>query len=149
MALRLSDDQAKALGIAEHIPKRVKRTITDEFGRNKTEARYARRLDDMKHAGAIREHWFERVKFRLANRCWFTPDFLIEYRDGSKAFHEVKGGFIREDGWIKLKVAADAMPFPFYLAQWSGKEWEITVIPSGRAVQAIDGRDRGTSYLNR
>lgn len=126
MALRLNDEQAKALGIAEHIPKRVSRADVDPDGMNKTERRFARYLDDLKFSGDIRGYWFESVKFRLANRCWYTPDFLVQFRDGSFILHEVKGTYVREDSWIKLKVAADSMPFPFFLAQWTDKEWVIS-----------------------
>ena len=129
MALKISDDEAKRLGIDDLIPKRASRaTNLDERGMNKTEAKYARRLDDRIRECAIRRYWFESVKFRLADRCWYTPDFLVEWADGHLSVHETKGAFIREDGWIKLKVAAEHIPLPFFLAQWIGGEWEITRI---------------------
>lgn len=124
MTVRVSDEQARAMGIGHLIPKGVARPR----GPNKTEARYAMRLDRLKDVGAIRGYWLEAVKFRLADKCWFCPDYLIELPDRSKILHEVKGGFVREDAWVKLKVAADLMPFPFFLAQWVGGDWEITRI---------------------
>lgn len=129
MGLKLSNDQAKALGIEGYIPPRVARSsVKNELGQNKTEARFDRRLADIKARGVIHAYWFESVKFRLANRCWYTPDFLVQYPSGSCILYEVKGTFVREDSWVKLKVAAETMPFPFFLAQWKGKEWEITRI---------------------
>ena len=129
MALKLSDEQAKALGIEAHIPPKVTRASNlNELGQNKLEARYDDRLAFSKREGLIREYWFEVVKFRLGDRCWYTPDFLIELPDRSKIVHECKGTFIREDSWIKLKVAAEHAPFPFYLAQWTGRGWEVTRI---------------------
>lgn len=129
MTVRISDEQAKALGIDHLIPKRVARDAgKNAKGQNKTEARYDERLAHSKRVGWIRDYWFESIKFRLGDRCWYTPDFMIEMLDRSKIIHEVKGTHIREDSWVKLKVAAEHAPFLFYLAQWTGKGWEITWI---------------------
>lgn len=66
-------------------------------------------------------------KLRLADRTWYLPDFLVIKADGSIEFHEVKGGFIREDGW--LKVAVEQYPhFKWVLAQLKNKEWTIKTL---------------------
>lgn len=129
--VRLTDDEARALSLGHLIPKRgaaraaARAAGKDERGMNKTEAKFARYLDDCKFSGDIRGYWFEAVKFRLADRTWYTPDFLVQFGDGSFYLVETKGTYVREDAWIKLKVAAEVMPFPFYLAMWTGKAWEI------------------------
>jgi hypothetical protein len=129
MALRISDEQAKALGIERHIPKRAKRATTkNDKGQNKTEARYDDRLEFSRREGLIRGYWFETIKIRIGDHCWYTPDFLIELPDRSKVIHEVKSTYIREDSWIKLKAAAEHSPFPYFLARWTGRGWEITRI---------------------
>lgn len=84
---------------------------------NKTEAAYAEHLT---RAGL--EWKFEAMKLRLADRTWYCPDFLVIDRD--LAFHEVKGGFIREDAWIKFKVAREQFPmFRFVAMQNVNKVW--------------------------
>lgn len=57
-----------------------------------------------------------------------TPDFLVINSIGEVEMHECKGGFIREDAAIKLKVAASTFPFRFKLAQKKGKNWTITEV---------------------
>jgi|GEM_PF-3788975 len=66
------------------------------------------------------------VTLRLANKVRYTPDFSA-VSDGRYVFWEVKGAFVREDAWIKLKTAASLYPeFTFILAQkkrgWTEKE---------------------------
>src|SRR6202012_3886890 len=77
-------------------------------GQNKTEAMYdSRKLAIGKANGLIKDYAFETMKFRLAKRTWFTPDFPVLLLDYTLALVEVKGGYIREDAMIKLKVAAE------------------------------------------
>ena len=83
-------------------------------GMNKWEAAYARVLDSNLRAGVIRAWWFEAVKFRLANRCWYCPDFLVQWADGRFELHEVKG-FWRDDAKVKVKVMAELFPFPLVI----------------------------------
>jgi hypothetical protein len=126
---RMNEEEAKSLGYGHLIPPKAKRASNlNEKGQNGTEARFDRRLADMKYHGTIRDYWFESVKFRLANRCWYCPDFMVEHLDRSKGFYEVKGTWVREDGWIKLKMAAEVMPFSFWLAVWDGKAWVFSPI---------------------
>jgi serine phosphatase RsbU (regulator of sigma subunit) len=129
MALRISDDQAKVLGIAEHIPPKVRRaTNLDEKGQNKLEAKYDRYLADLKHAGLIRDYYFEAVKFRLAARTFYTPDFVVVTLDGATEVRETKG-FFREDARVKIKVAAEKYPhIRWVVVRWVGGEWEYETI---------------------
>lgn len=75
---------------------------------NKTEERYAALLAARQDI----ERWrYEGLKLRLAPNTHYTPDFYVLLRDGTVELHEVKGGFIHDDGsTIKLKVAASAYP---------------------------------------
>lgn len=74
---------------------------------NKTEARYAAYLDEKVRVGEYLFYRFEAVKFRLADRTFYTPDFYVMRPDGEIEIHEIKGGFITEDALIKFKIAAE------------------------------------------
>ncbi len=94
-------------------------------GMNKTEEAYARRLNAQMLSGEIISWRYEPISFRLAYRCQYLPDFLVVTRDELQ-IHEVKGGFVREDAWIKWKMAAEQNPeFRFYLCMYSGGRWKI------------------------
>jgi len=91
---------------------------------NKWEALYADRLRIRVAAGEVLLYWFEAVKFRLAEGCWYCPDFLVLLASGQWEVHEVKG-FWREDAKVKVKVMAESFPFPLIIvskgtgmAQW-------------------------------
>ncbi len=138
----LSYEQAEVLGLAhEHpdhpsrkgaAPAAVKARVptVNELGQNKTEAAWDRKLADLKTAGHIRDYGFETMKFRLAHRTWFTPDFPIVLPDWTLIVTEVKGAYIRPDGMLKLKVAAEQLPFPFFLCVYAERKWTITRLPS-------------------
>jgi hypothetical protein len=92
---------------------------------NKTEALYVRRLDSRKLAGEILAWRFEALTFRLAYRCHYTPDFLV-VTPTEIQIHEIKGGYVREDGLIKWKMAAEAHPeFRFFLCKYVQGHWRI------------------------
>ena len=96
---------------------------------SKLEARYAQQLDWRQAAGELTRWWYEALKLRLAARCWYTPDFLVLYPDGRLELHETKG-FLRDDAWVKLKVAAEMYPrFRFRLVQQYHGQWRWTGIP--------------------
>ncbi len=90
---------------------------------NKTEQEYTDVfLVPGKLAGTIINYWYEQATFKLADDCRYTPDFMILNADLSIHFAETKGGFIREDSTIKLKMAAQMFPFKFVLAQKRAKK---------------------------
>jgi hypothetical protein len=89
---------------------------------NKTEAEYAGMLEARKSSGEILWWAYEAVTLKLADNTRYTPDFLVMLADGALEVHETKGGFIREDGWLKLKVAAGMFPFRFFLCQKQAKK---------------------------
>lgn len=99
------------------------------FGKmNRTEARYAAYLNDRKIAGEVQEWHFEPIKLRLADKTFFTPDFMVLTREHILELHEVKG-FMEDDAAVKLKVAAEAFPcFRFLLCVPSRAGWQIKEI---------------------
>ena len=56
---------------------------------NQTEARYAGYLDGMKHTGEVVAWAYEAVKLRLADKTFYTPDFVVIRTDGGIELHEV------------------------------------------------------------
>ncbi len=72
---------------------------------------------------------YEAITFKLADDTRYTPDFAVMLPNGEFEIHETKGGFIREDGWQKLKIAAGMFPFRFFLCQKLAKKdgggWKI------------------------
>lgn len=130
MALRISDEQAKALGIEAHIPPKVARASNlNELGQNKLEAKFDRKLADEKHAGIIADYWFEEVKFRLAARTFYTPDFVVALPDWTTRVYEIKGSFFRDDARVKIKVAAEKYPhIRWVVARFIGGEWVYETI---------------------
>lgn len=92
---------------------------------NKTERRYSLRLDAFRMGKEILWWAFESIKFRLADRTWYTPDFVIIRRDKSMEFHEVKGGFIYDDSKVKFKTCREiySQLGTWRMMQWKGGEW--------------------------
>ena len=91
---------------------------------NKTEERYAQRLEGLRLAGDIHSWRFEAFTLKLAEkRCRYTPDFAVYLPNGSIQFHEVKG-FWRDDARVKLKVAATQFQeFQFVAVQLKKGDW--------------------------
>lgn len=88
--------------------------LPDRFaGMNRTEKRRAIELEALKRSGQIADWWYERLTLKLADDTRYTPDFLILHTDGTLELDETKGGFIREDAHVKIKVAASLYPFRF------------------------------------
>lgn len=91
---------------------------------NGLEAEYEARLKILRAAGEIADFWFEEFKLRLADRTWYTPDFLVQYADGTLEFVEVKGHW-RDDARVKWKTAAEKYPlFKWTAAQKKRGSWE-------------------------
>lgn len=93
-------------------------------GMNQTESKYAERLEILKIAGHIALWAFEKVKIRLADNTFYTPDFFVVANDGTIEFHEVKG-YWEDDARVKIKVAAEIFPAKFIAVQWKKKEWVV------------------------
>jgi hypothetical protein len=95
---------------------------------NKLEARYeVEVLKPMLMAGEIADYLFEAVKLRLADRTFYTPDFVVITPEQIE-FHEVKG-FWEDDARVKIKVAAAQFWWARFVAiQWVKKQWKEEVI---------------------
>lgn len=79
---------------------------------------------------------YESITLRLADRTTYTPDWYVIRSDGVVEFHEVKGGLTREDAWVKLKVAADQYPHPFYKCHRGKRSEPWTITPIGARSKA-------------
>ena len=79
---------------------------------NKTEARYSAHLEMLRTANEIAWYKYEAIKFRLADKTFYTPDFVVMLPDGVIEIHEVKG-YWEDDARVKIKVAAETFPFQF------------------------------------
>lgn len=95
---------------------------------NKTEAQYELQLRSRLQEGDILWYKFEGIKFRLADNCFYNPDFAVMRKDGTMEIHEVKG-FWRDDAKVKIKVASELYPFRFIAihkkAKKNGGGWGV------------------------
>lgn len=90
---------------------------------NKTETKYAECLETQRRAGKILFWRYESVKFRLADRTWYIPDFYIMRPDGTLEIHETKG-WMEDDANVKIKTVAEQFPeFLFVLVKWDEGDW--------------------------
>ena len=98
-------------------------------GMNKTEAEYAEHLKLRQISGEIQSYTYEPIKFRLADRTWYTPDFIVLDAEGYIEAHEVKG-YWEDDARVKIKVFAEQFPWFKIIAvkkraKKRGGGWEI------------------------
>lgn len=89
-------------------------------GMNNTEGAYAHILELRRRAGDIADWKFEAVKLRLANKTFYTPDFMVMGNEGYIDLVEVKG-FWRDDARVKIKVAARLYPIFRFVAVYKRK----------------------------
>jgi hypothetical protein len=91
---------------------------------NGLETRYSSEVLNMRKLGGELVDWkFEALKFRLAKRTFYTPDFLLVFHDRFE-IHEAKG-FWEEDARVKIKVAQQMFPwFAFVAVQHIKNEWK-------------------------
>lgn len=90
--------------------------------KSKTEAEYHNMLEIRKKAGEILWHRHEGVTLDLGD-VRYTPDFLVLKTDGTLEVWEIKGGYVRPDSLVKLKIAASMFPFRFFMAQKTKEGW--------------------------
>ena len=70
---------------------------------NKTESEYSMILETKLRTGTILDWRFEPMKFRLAEKTTYSPDFFVVLPNCFE-IHATKGPYIREDSWVKLKT---------------------------------------------
>lgn len=95
---------------------------------NKTETRYAQLLDAKKHDGEILDWKFHVFRLRLADNTFYEPDFLVLGAGGQIEIHETKGSYTTDKGQLKVKLAAEVLPwFRVFKCSWLAKEkrWNI------------------------
>lgn len=91
---------------------------------NNLESAYAEILEAQKRCGIIIDYKFEALKFRLADKTYYTPDFLVITSLGIE-IHETKG-FMRDDANVKIKVAAETFWWAkFVLVTREKKQWKF------------------------
>ncbi len=79
---------------------------------NQTERLYADLLEARKQVGEILDWQFESVKLRLADLCFYTPDFLVLLVDGEIEFVDTKGGGpIDDKSVVTVTCAAEKVWF--------------------------------------
>jgi hypothetical protein len=99
-------------------------------GQNKTEAAHGLDLEMRKRAGEIQDYRWQPLRLKLAPDCTYEPDFMLLMADGSIEFHEVKGGFITDDGMVKARVAAQTFPwFRFVMYQYDRRGCKVRELP--------------------
>lgn len=91
---------------------------------NKLEKAYSERLALLQGTGHILGFAYEAIKLRLADKTFFTPDFIVYAQDGTVEFHEVKG-FWEDDARVKIKVAATQYPFRVLAVTRVKGEWQF------------------------
>lgn len=86
---------------------------------NNLEIRYSVELEQRRALTKELFCWrFEPLKFRLADKTFYTPDFMVQDMAGFIEFREVKG-YWEEDARVKIKVAAEMFPmFSFVGITW-------------------------------
>lgn len=96
--------------------------------RNKTEQAYESFLVARQQVGDVAWFKFEGVKLRLADNTFYTPDYAVMLSTEQMEMHEVKG-FFTDDAKVKIKVAAELYPFPFFVVRVKPKRdgggWSI------------------------
>lgn len=91
---------------------------------NKLEARYQLQLEYEKQNGNVLWYRFEGLKFRLADKTFYTPDFAVMNSLGHMEMHEVKG-FWQDDARVKIKCAAEIYPFKFLAVTLKKGMWKL------------------------
>jgi len=104
-------------------PRPPRHAMPKTDGMNKLEARYAREVLDIRQMAKEIIGWkYEAVKLRLADRTWYTPDFMVVFEYHIE-LHETKGHW-EDDARVKIKVAAEMFrEFQFRAVQWKKGIW--------------------------
>ena len=82
---------------------------------NKGEQEFSLYLESLQQKGDILSWRFEALKLRLADNCFYTPDFVVVNADRTITLYEVKGYWLG-DGRTKIKVAAEQFPYFQFVA---------------------------------
>ena len=113
------------------------RRAKHEVGKmNGLESRYRREvLGPRELSGEIIAVEFEGMKLRLADKTFYSPDFLVVTPDCIEV-HEVKGHW-EDDARVKWKAAAEKFwAFKFFAATRVKGEWQVEEYGRPEAPQA-------------
>jgi hypothetical protein len=127
--MRLTHEQARALGLLHLWPKDKPATKFVRDGMNKLErAFWERLLDAVKH-DEFTAAWREPITLRLAGHTTYKPDFMTHaLLNNVITCWEVKG-FMRDDAAVKLKVAAAAFAcFKWVLVRREKSRWRCVEV---------------------
>ncbi len=96
---------------------------------NKLEQEWAAMLELRKKTGDTRVLWWawESVKFRIADKTYYTPDFVVMMEDGELQIHETKG-FMEDDARVKVKAVAELFPMRVFVMRKVKGEWSTEEI---------------------
>ena len=110
---------------AEPSPKlgRHARVTKGPDGKNKTERAYGVVLEDRKRAGEVWDYLFDAVNFRLGEKCFYKPDYLVYLEDGSIEVHEVKG-FMEDDARVKVRAFVEKFHIPLVIVRRRKGAWD-------------------------
>ena len=102
----------------------IARATNKPSAMNRTEARYAERLEILRRAGELQWWKYGAITLKLGDDCRYSPDFMVVLPNGEIEMHETKG-FFRDDAKVKLRVAAAMFPFRFWLVRLVKGRWEF------------------------
>jgi len=87
-------------------------------GMNKLEAAFSEELDLQVQLGALLwRSTHEPMKLRLADKTFYTPDFLALDNGYALIVYDVKGGLFPEHNRVKMKVVAELYPLRFVIVR--------------------------------
>ena len=138
MAINLTYEEAKIFGVERHHPdhnkaapqeKKEKSKLPPGSRMSKPEKLMGVFLLGRKAAGVILDCKYEAINLRLAEKCWYKPDWCLWLPDRSLVFVECKGGYIWDDAVVKYKAAAESWPCPFFRAKYMQNKWTIRQLP--------------------
>lgn len=124
---------------------------------NRTEEQYAHHLEERRIVGEIRWWAYEAWKFRLADKTYYTPDFIVVDNALRIEAHEVKAVWQKagkvgweEDARVKIKCAAEIHPVRF-LAVSRNRDggWDVEEFLKPREIEPLPTEDKVTEKLAR
>ena len=108
---------------------RLSEATSDEDALNKTERAFLAWL--RAKPGQYRNIGIQNIRLGLAYRCTYRPDFTAMTPDRGFVLFEVKGPYVREDSWVKLKTAARLYPWWVFIKaqKQADGHWTVVEIP--------------------
>jgi len=121
----------------EYVPVRERKR-----GMNGLEKAFAASLEAKKAAGLIVWWAFEPIRIRLADSTFYKPDFLTVDIEGRTDVYETKG-LMREAARVRLNVAADRLPWKFWLVRKCGTGFTVNPVFGRNVPRVPNGTGEG------